>query len=636
MAKLAVILPHENLTDTMRMLLQVSHMDNAVIIHYDGNYDTIPTLVSQARRQGADIILTRGLIATRVRQCCDLPVVDIRMTAQELGLIIQKAKVLTMKSVPTIAIVGISNMFFDYSRLSELFHITLSSYLIAPDDPDPNNSLAEQSQMAVNDGVDVMVGGATACKIAQENGVPYIFLTSTPESLQEGLRSVKRVSYAIDMEKNNAAEIQTMLDSSFSILIRTNKDGYITNLNKAAIIRLGEKVEEIYGKSILSLVSGISRQQLQSVLWSGNALHSVFITIGEEQFVANLIPVHLSDGNIVGGVLSCDGVNRIETVSADIRREQRRLRHPAVHTFQDIAAHSEATEHMQETAKRFAISDSPVMLRHEPGCHPQVLAECIHNESPRREMPFVVVNCGELDPEEQLWRLFGYSQRGYDVARSFCALAHTGTLYLQNPEQLCSQAQNRLWRLLTQKVLLNTEQANAYPLDIRIITSTQLASEEWMHLPGFDRSLSLLLSGLSVQIPPLRETAGELQYEYHARLKKYLKKYQRYLSVTKGGEEWILSQTWPGNYIQLDSFCERLVLSAPRRSVDERLLESLYDQMVPAPPERSMQPSIVQNDEAAQIAMVLNKNLGRRAQSAKELGISTSTLWRKIRKYHLE
>ena len=65
MAKLAVILPHENLRDTMRMLLRMMRMEHAVILQYSGDYNDIPALVSQAKRQGIDIILTRGLVAER-------------------------------------------------------------------------------------------------------------------------------------------------------------------------------------------------------------------------------------------------------------------------------------------------------------------------------------------------------------------------------------------------------------------------------------------------------------------------------------------------------------------------------------------------------------------------------------------
>lgn len=639
MAKLAVILPHKNLSDIMRMLLRVMHMEQAVILQYNGDYAEIPVLVSQAKRQGIDIILTRGLIAERVRQCSDLPVVDIRITAQELGMMIQQAKMLTMNNPPIIALVGTSNMFCDYSCLHELLHVTITSYLIAPNDSDPSDSLAKQTELAVNDHVDAIIGGSIACNIAQAHNVPSIFLNSTIDSLQEGLRTVKRIAYAIDLEKNNIAEVQTMLDSSFSILIRFNKEGLITTVNKAAITRLTQKTEDIYGRPVLSLVNGISHQQLQRVLLTGSNLYSVFITIGADQFVANLIPVRISDGSIVGGVLSCDEVDRIETVSADIRREQRRIRHPATHDFAQWLPHSEEVKRMQETAKRFAISDAPIMICHEPGCYPRILAECIHNASDRSEMPFVEVNCGESDAEEQLWCLFGRTSTGYDVARSSCALAHTGTLYLQHPEHLCMQAQNRLCRLLTQNVLMNTDASNSYPLDVRLIVSTEKTSEEWTQLEHINSTLRFLLCGLTIQMPPLRESPGEIEYSCQVYLQRYLKKYQRYLSVTKGGHDWFLSQSWPGNYIQLERFCERLVLSAPCRSIDERLLTALASEMLPA--RQSMASSsetpyfLEVNREAAEIVAALTKNLGKRRETAQELGISTSTLWRKIKKYNI-
>lgn len=634
MAKLAVILPHENLRDTMRMLLRMMRMEQAVILQYSGDYNDIPALVSQAKRQGIDIILTRGLVAERIRQCSDLPVVDIRVTAQELGVMIQQAKVLTMKTPPTIAIVGTAGMFCDYCRLSELLNVTLTSYLIAPDDPDPSTSLAKQTELAVQDHVDAIIGGTIACSVAQAHSVPSIFLSSTLDSLQEGLRNAKRVAYAIDQEKNNAAEVQTMLDSSFSILIRFSREGYITTVNKAATTRLGQKAEDIYDRPLLSLVSGISHQQLQRVVLTGSSLNSVFITIGADRFVANLVPVRISDGSIVGGVLSCDEVDRIETVSADIRREQRRLRHPAIHDFQSWPCRSPQMKQLREEAERFALSDAPILLRYEPGCYPQVLAESIHNSSERREMPFVSMDCAETSPQEQLERLFGYGESGYDVARSLCALAHTGTLYLQKPEFLCPQAQNRLRRLLTQNVLENTASAGPYPLDLRLIAATEKTAEEWAALEGFDRELRFLMSGLVLRLPALREMPEEIAYSYHLYLGRYLKKYQRYLSVTNGGHDWFLRQPWPGNYIQLDRFCERLVLSAPRRSIDERLLSDLMQEVSPAPvdpPASAAYP----NEEAQRIAQTLAKNLGRRQETARELGISMSTLWRKIKKYHI-
>ncbi|MDO4750237.1 MAG: PrpR N-terminal domain-containing protein, partial [Eubacteriales bacterium] len=195
MAKLAIILPHDNLASAAALLLQEMHMEHVPIIHFSGNPEEIPYLVDWAKKQGAEIILTRGLIATRARRFSNISVVEMRSSAQELGLLIQKAKELIRKKDPVIALVGTANMFSDYSRLGELFGVTLLSYLIPQDNPDPYSSLEKLALQAIEDRADLVIGGNTACRTAQENSVPYLFLAATEESLREGLRLARRISY---------------------------------------------------------------------------------------------------------------------------------------------------------------------------------------------------------------------------------------------------------------------------------------------------------------------------------------------------------------------------------------------------------------------------------------------------------
>lgn len=636
MAKIAVILPHKNLSVIVRSLVQVMNLEDTIILDYDGDHTTVPALVNQARRRGADIILSRGLIAAQVRACCDISVVEMRITAQELALLVQQAKVLTRKQPPTIAVVGFTNMFHDYSRLSELFHVNLTSYWVDPDSPDPYAGLEDQTIQAINDHVDVIIGGDTACSVARAHNIPSIFFTATQDSVQEGLRIARRVAYAIDLEKNNAFEIQTMLDTSFSILIRFNRDGYITTVNQAAVTRLEKKSFDICGRPLLSFLKGVSQQQLQQLLSSGKALHSAFITIGADQFIANLTPIRTGDGTIVGGVLSCDEVDRIEHASIDIRREQSRLRHPANHTFRDLNVQTEAMKQFCALAERFAQSSSPILIRCEPGCSPLTIAECIHNASSRQEMPFVSVNCAELTGEEQLRLIFGASDLQSDLPHSLCALAHMGTLYLQNPESLCPPAQSRLCRLLTQQTLISAQHTSAFPLDVRVITSTESSIEPQGTLSGFDPNLRLLLQGLPLRLPPMRHSPAAIRQALEDGIAHYCKTFERHLVLTAGGIAWLLEQNWPGNYLQIDRFCEHLVLSAPHRSVDERFLAALYAQTVPAIslPADPL-PSEPLLPEAQQIQNALMRNGGNRTATARELGISTSTLWRKINKYKL-
>lgn len=637
MAKIGIIPPHSDLSFIFQSLLKTMHVEDATILDYNGDYRSIPSLVEQARRQHCDIILTRGLVASRIRQFSDISVVDMRLTAQEMGFLIQRAKSLTHSTPPTIAIIGTKNMFCDYSRMNELFNVELKSYWISDTDTNPHASMEEQVLIAIQDRADVIIGGLTACAVAQEHNVPSIFPSATRDSVQEGIRIAKQVAYAINLEKNNAFEIQTMLDTSFSILIRFDRNGYITTVNQASISRLGKKSFDICGRPLLSFLKGVSQLQLQQLLTSGKALHSAFITIGADQFIANLTPIRTSDGTIVGGVLSCDEVDRIEHASIDIRREQRRQRHPANHTFRDLNVQTEAMKQFCALAERFAQSSSPILIRCEPGCSPLTIAECIHNASSRQEMPFVSVNCAELTGEEQLRLIFGASDLQSDLSHSLCALAHMGTLYLQNPEALCPQAQSRLRRLITQQTLMNSNNTNTFPLDVRLIASTESSPEDWDRQSPFEPNLRLLLQGLTLQLPPMRHSPSAIRLSLEEALPRYCRQHGRYLILTAGAMAWLERQTWPGNYLQMDRFCEHLVLAASHRSVDERYVAALYAQTAPpiALPDQPPRPTPL-SPEAQRIQDALDRNQGNRGRTARELGISTSTLWRKVNKYKLE
>lgn len=637
MANIAVILPQWDMVEMARPLIQSLHMSHSVVMLCDGTSIETDDLIKQARELNADIVLTRGLIAAKIRQRCDIPVVEMKVTAQELGLLILKAKELSRRRPPTIGLVGTRNMFCDFSRFNELFEVILSPYLFSQDDNDPTAKLAQQAAQAVADRVDVIIGGATACAVAEGNDISSVFLASTPDSIREGLHATRQVAYAIDLEKNNAAETRIMLDNSFSISVKLDRTGCITDINRAAISRLDWQPQKVRGNLLTTLIPEISQNQLNQVLSSGKELFSIFITINNEQLVANLAPTRSASGDITGGILSCDEVRRIEAISANVRREQQRRRFSAKHTFSEYSPCSPEMQLMLDMAGYFAQSDAPAFLWGEPGCKPSVLAECIHNASARREMPFIAVDCGELSSEDQIHVLFGGSFERPNAPHSLCSLAHNGTLYLSHIEDLSPSVQRRFFRLLTQKLLSDPNCPMPLPLDIRIIASSTFSINELYSIRKMDSEFLIALNCLSLRIPPLRECHKEIHFLAERYLQFFLKKYKRYIFVTAGAKDWFAMQKWPGNLMQLERFCEQVVLVSPHRSVDEIQLDSLYQST--AFPIDTTKTIAVQKiyicAEAEHIQAALSEHQGNRAETAKALGISTSTLWRKMKKHHI-
>jgi transcriptional regulator with PAS, ATPase and Fis domain len=157
--------------------------------------------------------------------------------------------------------------------------------------------------------------------------------------------------------------------------------------------------------------------------------------------------------------------------------------------------------------------------------------------------------------------------------------------------------------------------------------------------------LSYILSGLILFVPPLRERGEDLWYHIETALRKSYQQYGRYHVLTYGAREFLLSCEWRGNMIQVESFCEHLVLTAQKRSIDEIAVRKLMEQMYGLGEGRQ---TIMDTDgnsgtltkqysrKELRIREALEQNVGNRQKTAEQLGISTSTLWRQMKKYDIE
>ena len=147
-----------------------------------------------------------------------------------------------------------------------------------------------------------------------------------------------------------------------------------------------------------------------------------------------------------------------------------------------------------------------------------------------------------------------------------------------------------------------------------------------------------MLQSLVLEIPSLNERPEDLRNCFDKELKIYKEKYNRPLSVTEGAYKKLQELKWTGNGIQLRSFCERLVLTAKKRMIDEVVLQNLYDELFPHVEESHGEKRILvyRSQETDELEKLLERFHGNRKLVAEELGISTTTLWRRMKKYGIE
>lgn len=175
---------------------------------------------------GATLIIARGLQASMVKQYTDIPVAEIVMTAQEMALLVMKAKQILKKEHPVIAVVGFKNMFCDMSFFDMIYDIELRTYFASA-----GEELEQTSRKAAQEQADLIIGGDTAVSVATEYGIPSLFLSPTEDSMRNAMAIAERMDYAMGVEKRKEAQFEALLDNSLNGVMRTDSEGKITAMN---------------------------------------------------------------------------------------------------------------------------------------------------------------------------------------------------------------------------------------------------------------------------------------------------------------------------------------------------------------------------------------------------------------------
>lgn len=578
----------------------------------------------QSIADGASIIIARGLQASLIKQYTDIPVVEIVLTAQEMALLVMKAKQIVKKTRPVIAVVGFDNMFCDMSYFDELYEIELRTYYAKQ-----GLELPQAARRAVEDGVDLIIGGDTAVSIANQAGVASLFLSMTEDSIRQAFSMAERVEYAMNAEKKTAAQMETLADYSFSGVIRLDSAGRITAVNSLMEEIIGRSQAELKGQDIRRIAPQMGEEALNQVLKAGKD-YSLFQEWNGVPVFAVLAPV-LYEERVDGAIITCHKVKKKAAVP-DKKGKDKNGALPPLVRFEDILQRSAVMQECIRLARLYAMSDQPVVLRGEPGTEKRMLAESIHNSSSRGNGPFLDVPCDGLSEEDQYHMIFG--------DRGAVLQSQGGTLLIQDAEELTAANQYRLYQLIRFHVCHGADIARLRKVDVRVMVTVgkpmiQLFQEEKLRA-----DLYYLLSGLELAVPPLRKRREDLEQEIDMTLHDCCERYSRYHVLTNGAKEILMRFPWPGNLFQIESYCERLILTARKRSLDEIAVRQLFEELYPESEEgvddSGMPVPAYENEEAEQIETLLRRFGGSREKTAKELGISKATLWRRMKKYGIE
>lgn len=625
MAKVAVLVPNQELCSIAQPLIDEFPSLSLMTIEYIKT-EQVSLRARELERHGCDLIVARGVHAHIIKRDVKLPLVEIRVTQQELASVMLDLKEELGLPCPKIALIGFSNMFSDTDHFNRLFDIDLRLYMVKQ-----NDELDDAVEHAFADGCNAVIGGDIVCKSAQKEKLPYRFIPSGQESLRNALGTATRVAYAIDMEKRNSAEINALLNYTFNGIIQVDSSGIVRRINRISNDLLECPTAAVLGRPILEILPNLSRELLENALKRGQEAYAFMLDIHHKAIVVNIAPI-LVENQIEGAVLTFQEGQRLIEMDSEMRRELYQRGFVAKHSFENMIQEDPETVQMLELAKRISKFTAPILLTGETGSGKNILAQCIHNESLVHSNAFVSIDCSAWLPETIDNMLFGnFTVRKDSIVDSYAEMAQGGTLYLSHVEMLPLETQYKLLCLIRGRFLHNGP-SRPVAANVRVIASTLISRVE---KGEFRSDLYYALNVLSLEVLPLRRRRADILGWMVLYLDEWQKKYKRYVHLTQGARNYLLDYDWPGNLDQLCSVCERLVLLTQKRNIDEVFLRQQLEQVTPRLLPGTEQIVLYKDQKAVEIAALLKKHHGNRQKVADELGVSKTTLWRYLKKFNI-
>jgi len=334
--------------------------------------------------------------------------------------------------------------------------------------------------------------------------------------------------------------------------------------------------------------------------------------------------------------IDLDELRAIAKEALELRRQL-----DAKFSYEGIVGNNPRMVRIVETLKHIAPTNATVLIYGESGTGKELVARAIHTNSPRKNRPFVALNCAALSEGILESELFGHEKgafTGADMLRKGrFEYANHGTLFLDEVGDLPPSTQVKLLRVIEQREIMRVGSNAPIKVDVRLVAATNRNLEEMVQERQFREDLYFRLKVVTVAVPPLRERREDIPLLIDAFVQEFAKLHGRRITqVTGKVREILMHQEWPGNVRQLKNTIESMVVVTRDDVLD---VDDLPYDLAPVQvqPAASLMPGMtIEEAERRLIAGTLESTNGNRAEASKLLGIGERTLYRKIKEYNLE
>ncbi|MEW6335374.1 MAG: sigma 54-interacting transcriptional regulator [Thermodesulfobacteriota bacterium] len=619
MPSIAFLAPDEEMLTIARTTLAESHPD---ILLEQGLLSAGVRKARQLAREGVEIVITRGGTADAVRDAqLGLTVVDVPITGLEMIRALEEAR----RHGRHIAVIAFPMMIMGIECLGPILDIDLRCYPIRSE-----FKVEEAVNEAIEEGADAIIGGVIAMQTSRKRQHPFVMIRSGAEGITQAILEAKRIAEARRLERVKSTLFQTVLDYAYEGIVSIDHNREVVTFNPEA-----ERITRIDRKRAMGqkIQETLPQLKLDSLLATGKNELGQVIDIGKIQILCNKVPIRVQ-GTTIGAVATFQDTGKIQQWEANIRKKTYAEEHTAVYTFSDIIGSSRQMRHCVAVAGQFAAADASILISGETGTGKELFSQSIHNASERGHQPFVAINCAALPAQILESELFGYVGGAFTGASQkgkpgLLEIAHRGTLLLDEIAEMDYSLQSKLLRVIQERKVMRLGSDRVLPVDIRLIAATNKNLKSLVGANRFRADLYYRLNVLRLHLPPLRERPEDIETFAQTFLEKQAAQRNRRLRFSRAAMDLLIRHPWPGNVRELQNTIERIVAFCRQEIIRaDMVLQMMQEDDLSEPFSAGAGAAGM-----AAIRQALTDARGRRAEASKILGISRSTLWRRLKSH---
>ena len=433
--------------------------------------------------------------------------------------------------------------------------------------------------------------------------------------------------------------LRTVINSVSDGVVAIDSNGFIKEINSEAanilatdtLLARGKDIQEFVGKQSL----------FKRVVAGGKPVTDIETTMeagrGYIHCHVSATPIFLANGQVVGAVATLKEMKKLQKVVNQITGAEARF------TFANIIGESSAMQRAIHLAQVAARNMHTVLIQGESGTGKELFAQAIHNASLAGQ-PFVALNCAAIPETLIESELFGYNAGSFTGASrngrpGKFELANDGTIFLDEIGEMPLNIQTVLLRVLQERSVVRIGGLRSIPINVRVIAATSKDLAVEVPKGNFRQDLFYRLNVFEVRIPPLRERIGDITQLVDYLVAGISARFGKSVAgVSLPVLKRMCSYHWPGNVRQLENVVERAISLVDGDIIEEQHLPDFLKAESPIQADefpRDARPSNMEEVEKKAILEAV-RNFGERQQAARSLGISRSTLYRRLKRYKVE